>query len=706
MNPSEGPSLGTRLRSALNVRVRLMLLFALLLATLGGMAQLFNSHIQQSRVTEIEFQQAQEQLRIYSEAQDSVMQFRVFLLRAVLYTTVAPDHLDEELANVRASELRMHEKLSALARIDTKESESLRLLLPQDPVTALGRVRDLVRTGKRAEFSTYLVSVTANFNKLQDRLNLLMQRNRERTDAAAELSSSLHEQGLTAYAYLVVMLLLTSLLLTYLALRNVVASLSRTMTALHAIPAKTSSPAAGKVMGDEFDQMAHALEQLRTSTVELNRAAYVHPLTGLPNNVKLGSELEGEIGQARQLNTAIALLFVDLNDFRAVNDAIGHDTGDACLRELGQRLRTLTAPRDAVFHFSGDLFALYLTAPADEVRLLASTLAGRVHAAILQPVEAAGRSLRLTASISIALFPEHADDARGLIGAADAAVHVAKRQGRDNTQWANRELAVRADHNLKLTEDIQRGLKAGEFIPYYEPIVDMQTDRVVGAEALLRWNHPREGILRPARFLDVAEQTGQLYPMTAHAFRTACVQFAKWPTLPYLTFNLSPRQIRPALASTVRRILQETGLAPERLEFEITENALMDRVEQVAQILNEARDLGLRLSLDDFGTGYSSLNYLQRLPVNKLKIDRSFVSRLDNSRASQAIINAMLSIARNLHLEVVAEGVETQHQLDILCAMGCRYVQGYLFSPAMPAEEFAEWIKMSPTQHLARAAAV
>ena len=706
MTETTRPSLGLRLRSAFSVRLRLLLLFVFLLSALAAMALMFNRHVEESLAIEAEFEAAQDELAVYNEAQDAVLQFRIFILRAALFASVTPEaDNSDQLQRLAVAEMQLQQKLNALAALDARESEALRSPLP-DPTAVVERVRALAKAGRKNELASLLLPINSRFNELHQRLLDSRQRTQMRTLQVRRDAGQLHREKLQQSALLLAGILLSSILLTYLGLRSVVLALRDTMQTLHSIPAHAPGTHSAANTGDEFDQMHHALERLRESTAELNRLAYVHPLTGLPNNVRLQETLGIALEEARQLKVGIALLFVDLNDFRAVNDAIGHDTGDACLRELAQRLRSLIAPREAVYHFSGDLFAVHIEAPEEQLRQLSDTLGARIHKAILEPVEAAGRSLRLTASIGVAVFPDHADDARSLISAADAAVHLAKRQGRDNTQMASRDLAQRADVNLKLTEDIQRGLRASEFVPYFEPIIDLDTDRMVGAEALLRWKHPQQGVLRPARFLDVAEQTGQLYPMTASAFRKACAEVAQWPDHTYLTFNLSPRQIRPALASVIRRVLAETGLPPERLEFEITENALMDRVEQVAYILSELRDLGVRLSLDDFGTGYSSLSYLQRLPVNKLKIDRSFVSRLDSSRASQAIINAMLGIARNLHLEVVAEGVETVHQLEILRAMGCRYVQGYLFSAAVPAEDLLRWSQMPPSRYLAERTAL
>lgn len=692
-------SFASRLRSVFNVRRRLLLLFLLLLAGLGGMAQMFYQHVQDSRAAEREFAQAQAQLRLYTEAHEEVLQFRIVLLRAGLLATIAPEQVTAvTMERVAAAQAKMEQRLQDLAVVDAAESAAMQLPV-RDVPALIARMRELAAQRRYPELLEYIQKSGAGFNQRHRRVLDSMQRTEARSQATTQRAAELHQMRLDASTWAIGVTLLAALILSYLTLRNILYSLHSMSHTLRAIPAIL--PPRQSSGGDEFDEMRQALRQLRISTVELNRLAYVNPLTSLPNSVKLSIELEKLLGEARQLKVAVALLFVDLNDFRDVNDAIGHDTGDACLRELGQRLLALIAPREGVFHFSGDLFAIILEAPSDQIEKLAETLAARVHSAILLPVEAAGRSLRLTASIGVALFPEHASDARGLISAADAAVHLAKRVSRDNTQFGSRDLAERADANLKLTEDIQRGLAAAEFLPYYQPIIDVEADRVVSAEALLRWRHPQRGLLYPADFLEVAEHTGQLNPITARAFAQACTDFARWPKSPRLTFNLSPRQIRASLPATVRSLLQETGLPPERLEFEITENALMDRVEQVAQVLHELRDMGIQLSLDDFGTGYASLNYLRRLPVNKLKIDRSFVNQLDGSRASLAIVNAMLSIARNLHLEVVAEGVETLGQMEILRAMGCRLMQGYLFKDAVPLHELKLWTPMPPSLHLA-----
>lgn len=689
-----------RLRALFSVRARLALLFFVLIVALLAMAQLFIQHVDDSRAVEADAQRAQEHIRASGAVQTAILEYRIFLLRATLFAANMPElDLREQLEKVAQADTQMRKRLAEFNALYPAEKLTLSNPVPS-PVQYAERIAELAHQGHSQEFMANLRQTNQAFNALHQRLGQIIERSRAEQAEVFRRTEALHHGKLQRAALIMAATLLTAILLTGFTLRRVIASLQRTMQRLHAIPVSGSSPHRSRA-GDEFDQINHALERLRESTLALDQLAYVHPLTGLPNNLRLTRDLEETLLQAQRMHTGVGLLFVDLNGFRAINDAIGHDIGDACLIAIGERLRALLTPRDAVYHFGGDLFALYFEASLDELEPLAKTLASRVHEAIVEPIILSGRSLRLSASIGVALYPDHADDARTMVATADVAVHQAWKMGRRTTQFADRELAGRASHNLLLAEDIQRGMDAHEFVPYYEPVVDIENDRVAVAEALLRWRHPTHGVLTPSRFLAVAEHTGLMYPMTATAFQDACETFARWPEGPHLAFNISPRQISSELPTLLRNVLQRTGMPAQRLELEIVESTLMERIDEVARVLAEVRDMGIRISLDDFGTGYSSLSYLQRLPVSKLKIDRSFISRIDTSRASHTIVSSMISIAHHLNIEIVAEGVENRRQLEILRTLGCRYVQGQLFSLAMPDTALREWSATPPLSRLA-----
>lgn len=691
---------GLRLRALFSVRARLTLLFLVLIVALLAMAQLFAQHVDDSRLVEADSQRAQERIRASGAVQTAILEYRIFLLRATLFAANMPERdLREQLDKVAQADVQMRKRLAEFNAL--YPAEKLTFTNPvSSPVQYAEHIAVLVRQGHSQEIMASFRQTNQAFNALHERLVQIIERSRAEQADVLRRTEALHHGKLQRAALMMAATLIIAILLTGFTLRRVIASLQRTMQRLHAIPASLSSSRRSGA-GDEFDQINHALERLRESILMLDQLAHVHPLTGLPNNLRLTRDLEKTLQQAQRMQTGVGLLFVDLNGFRAINDAIGHDIGDACLMAIGQRLQALLMPRDTVYHFGGDLFALYFEAPLGDLEPFAATLASRVHEAIVEPIILSGRSLRLSASIGVALYPYHADDARTMVATADVAVHQAWKKGRSTTQLADRELAARASHNLLLAEDIQRGMDAQEFVPYYEPVIDIESDDVVVAEALLRWRHPTQGVLTPARFLAVAEHTGLMYPMTATAFQDACETFARWPDGPRLAFNVSPRQISPELPSLLRNVLQRTGMPAQRLELEIVESTLMERIDEVARVLAEIRDMGIRISLDDFGTGYSSLSYLQRLPVSKLKIDRSFTSRIDTSRASHAIVSSMISIAHHLNIEVVAEGVENRRQLEILRTLGCRYVQGQLFSLAMPEAALREWSATPPLSRLA-----
>lgn len=438
------------------------------------------------------------------------------------------------------------------------------------------------------------------------------------------------------------------------------------------------------------------ISQLRQSEARLEHLVHYDPLTHLPNRRLLQSRLDHALGQAERQQRRIALLFIDLDRFKTVNDSLGHPIGDELLEALAQRLATRLRDEDTLGRLGGDEFLLILEQlqrPED-----AAGVAQTVLGLLERPFRlASGAEIYVGASIGISLYPEDGGSVTDLIKHADVAMYQAKEEGRGTYRFYTPSLTRVANERLALEARLHRALADGELQLHYQPQFATHDKRLIGCEALVRWMSPEEGMVPPARFIPLAEETGLIVPLGSWVLRTACVQAkhwldGAWPEV-RIAVNLSGRQLLdPNLAERVAGILAETGLPPERLKLELTESMIMDHVEQTADLLRGLKSLGLRLSIDDFGTGYSSLAYLKRFPIDELKIDRSFVQDIPDDQDDMTIAATIIAMARNLRLKVIAEGVETQEQLDFLRRQGCHACEGYLLGRPMPAEEFARMV--------------
>ncbi|MDB5375853.1 MAG: hypothetical protein JWR00_299, partial [Rubritepida sp.] len=374
---------------------------------------------------------------------------------------------------------------------------------------------------------------------------------------------------------------------------------------------------------------------------------------------------------------------LDIDRFKAVNDAMGHEAGDRLLRDVAARLSDALGEDDMVARLGGDEFAILQShiGSAQE----AAQFALRLRGALERPFTVLGRSVQVSASIGITLHPQDAPSAEELLRHADLAMYRAKSEGRKGYSFFDPAMDRAAREAMQLDADLRDALARGEFELLWQPQVCLASGRIVGAEALLRWNHPERGQLAPGAFLGAAEETGLMTPITAWVLRTACLQGAAWARLPgggiRVSANISPSLFREAdVRSLVAAALDEAGLAPETFDLELTERVPMDDLEKVAETLRELRELGVCLSIDDFGVGYSSLLYVKSFPVQRLKIDRSFVAQLPGNAVDAAIVAGVVSLGRNLGMQVVAEGVETQAQLDAVRTLGCDEVQGFFVS--------------------------
>lgn len=423
----------------------------------------------------------------------------------------------------------------------------------------------------------------------------------------------------------------------------------------------------------------------------LNYLAHHDPLTSLPNRLFLRDYLE-EALRERTANSGFAVMFLDLDNFKNINDARGHDIGDALLVEVAKRLRSYIGGRGIVVRLGGDEFVVVLrditepSAAAAEAKAIREKLAGSPHTA--------GRETNSSVSIGISLCPHDAQDVVSLMRHADLAMYKAKESGRGNVQFFKEEMNTQMRRRMAMERAMRRALKAGEFIVHYQPLVEVATRRIVSLEALVRWQHPRLGLIPPDKFIPIAEDSGLILPLGEHVLRSVCEQQVQWqnagvPVVP-VAVNWSVIQLQSqCVLDVVRRALEDTGVDPRLLAFEITEGALMHDVDKQAGNLQALRDIGVRIQIDDFGTGYSSLSYLRHLPIDTLKIDRSFISHVDVNPADQAIVSAVFAMAKSLGLRVVAEGVETAAQLEALNRHHCEIAQGYFFSRPLPADRCA-----------------
>ncbi len=411
--------------------------------------------------------------------------------------------------------------------------------------------------------------------------------------------------------------------------------------------------------------------------------AHYDVLTELPNRVLMRGHLEHRVAQLAE-GKPFAILYIDVDEFKGVNDTLGHAAGDELLRQVAQRLRSCVGPEDLVARLGGDEFAIVKEGAREQDTL--SLLAEQIMQALRAPVACRGQQLPIDASIGIAIAPDHGSSIEDLLRSADLAMYAAKSEGRRTYRFFTPALDAQVRTRRQMEIDLRQALSGGQFDIHYQPLVDLATDTVAGCEALLRWRHPERGMISPAEFIPVAEETGLINEIGEWVLKRACAEAAGWPQHVRLAVNVSPAQFgSKTLALRVASALEASGLAPDRLELEVTEAVLIRDDDEALTILHQLRDLGVRIALDDFGTGYSSLSYLRRFPFDKIKIDRSFVKDIAHPNGSSTIVHAVVTMAAACHMSTTAEGVETEAQREILRRLGCSQMQGFLFSPAVPA---------------------
>ncbi|MDH5777049.1 MAG: EAL domain-containing protein [Gammaproteobacteria bacterium] len=433
-------------------------------------------------------------------------------------------------------------------------------------------------------------------------------------------------------------------------------------------------------------------DRMRTQE-RLQYLAHHDVLTGLPNRLLFMDRLAQAMKQSRREGEMVALMFLDIDRFKNINDTLGHQTGDTLLRIIAKRLSGILRDHDTVARLSGDEFAVLLSG-INTVDVIPS-IARKILLEVSHPVQIREHELFVTTSIGISVFPDDGSEQQVLLKNADSAMYHAKQQGKNNYQFYTPDMNAMAAEYLALENKLHRALERSEFEINYQPQFNIQSGKLNGIEALIRWRHPEEGLLQPDRFIHLLEDTGLIVPIGEWILYTACYQFSKWINsgllIPKIAVNITPRQLAcQNFVSVVEQALKDTGLQPHQLELEITESSLMEEQHANISALHDLHAMGVSIAMDDFGTGYSSLSYLRQFPIQTLKIDRSFVKQLPENHDDCVLARTIISMGQNLNLNIIAEGVETSEQLEFLRNLGCDDAQGFLYSPAIPAELLRE----------------
>jgi diguanylate cyclase (GGDEF)-like protein len=442
--------------------------------------------------------------------------------------------------------------------------------------------------------------------------------------------------------------------------------------------------------------------QLQESKDHFRHAAFHDTLTNLPNRALLAENLKFVIERAKQHEDyQFAVLFLDLDRFKNVNDSLGHSIGDQLLIAMARRLEHCIRDVDMVARLGGDEFAILLDGIADSS--ITTAMAGRIQEKLQSPFNLSGHEVFTTTSIGIAMSSTGYDHPENMLRDADTAMYRAKAQGKACYEVFDKGMHTRAVYLLQMENDLRRALDREEFRVHYQPIVSLENGQLTGFEALLRWQHPERGFINPVDFISLAEDTGLIVPIGMWILKRACQQLAKWQWKApanrqlFMSVNLSSKQLgQSALVDQIRETLEETHVDPRHIKLEITESAVMENAETAAQLMRRLKGLGVQLSIDDFGTGYSSLGYLHRFPVDILKVDRSFIGRIGEAAENIEIVRTIISLAENMGMQVVAEGVETMSQLSQLRRLNCQFGQGYLFSRPVDATSIDAWISGKP----------
>ncbi len=455
--------------------------------------------------------------------------------------------------------------------------------------------------------------------------------------------------------------------------------------------------------GDLIVAIVQDITERKQNENRMRQLAYFDSLTGLPNRTLFTEQLEQMLESANRNQFKLAILFIDLDNFKRINDSLGHTVGDALLKEISKRLLTCIRQSDLVSRYvdpnteisvsrlGGDEFTIVLNKIEDTE--VAAIVAKRLLNTLSRPMTLEGHEIVVTPSIGIALAPLDSDSVENLLKHADTAMYHAKNNGKNNYQYYSSTMNAMGVQRLSLESELRRALTNNELVVFYQPQVNVQTGKIVGAEALVRWQHPKHGLVAPDYFISLAEEMGIVVELGNQILLESCQQVKQWQdkgfALEKIAVNLSSLQFsQPDLISTIQNTLSATGLSAEYLELELTESIIMKNLESTIKVLEELKNMGISISVDDFGTGYSSLNYLKRFPLDELKIDKSFIVDIDSDAHNAGIVTAIIAMAKSLKLSLVAEGIETEKQLKFIREAGVVTVQGFFFSKPLPARDF------------------
>jgi len=440
----------------------------------------------------------------------------------------------------------------------------------------------------------------------------------------------------------------------------------------------------------------HYYDEIKAAGAKFEYLSHHDGLTQLPNRVLFHESLTQAVSHAQINHKSLALLFLDIDNFNIINNTLGNDIGDQLFKAIAERLRRYTAPCDMVARIQGDEFAMIIS----DAKSLSNVKieAQKILDLLSRPYNLYGHEVFITSSIGITIFPEDHQEVDGLIKNAELAMYYAKTHGRNSYKLYNPELNAQSAEYMALANSLHRAIDRQEIRVFYQPLVDLQSGKIIGAEALARWQHPDLGLIMPSKFIPVAEQTGLILRLSELILEAVCHQMRSWKELDinygFIAVNLSPQHFRPDsnLIETLTKVLQENGIEPEHLELELTESIIMQNAEFTINVLSKLQTMGVKVAIDDFGTGYSSLSYLKHFPVNTLKIDRCFIQDVTSDRHDATISLAIIDLAHSLSLQVIAEGVETMEQVQFLKEHSCDQIQGYFFSPPLPNLEFEKML--------------
>lgn len=688
-----------------SIQFRLFVLCAGLLAILAGTNLYLGGIIRQTQALEFSEQDLRLRVSLYADAKDALNNYPAASWQ---YTSAAQAHTQDLQSQAReqleSARYELEVKLAELGLYDPGTVTTVHETLQGLPQRT-DQVISALRAGDGVDAQAMFADLRARLNAVEQVFVAAYVRERRLEESVRNQSHHAAMGGADLAAAAVLPVSIVALLLGLGTARSIVKPLRIMVTAIRKVSAGDTQVELPPVTRNEFGDMAQALRQLRDHSERLHSLAYVDPLTGLHNRARMEEALNAAIQDCRRTNQGCALLFMDIDNFKVINESFGHDTGDRYLVEAAQRLKRLARQYGLLCRYSGDKFTVLIAGlhKNRDIKQQVQVIGEDILKGMSELFEMDGRQLQMSVSMGAASYPSDGARAEQILSNADAAMYLAKRRGRNNLQFASRELSDSARRRVTLASEIRRGLEAGEFAPHYQPVIDVNTGRVVGIEALLRWNHPSRGIIWPTEFIPVAEESGLISAVGERSLRMACTQVKRWRDEGRdmsVTVNLSARQLHEGnLLNLLDEAIKTSGADPRWVALELTESAMMERPEQSHVILTELRARGHLLAIDDFGTGYSSLSHLQRFPIDTIKIDRSFVVRLDGSQKAEAIITATIAMAKTLGMSLIAEGVETQAQSQRMRELGCAYQQGFLFSEGLPPKELEIWVDQYQQNH-------